>query len=694
MSSSFGNIGDSFPDKEIKCRVRGCKNTVRISAKAALLGIAQGKSRPERMCDECYAKLQTLEDKEMPCSKPGCDGVWTWSRYQQLDALASGRTNLKPRGFCQKCLDEMKNVQDQEIPCRMKGCKNTWTLTAREQLELGGKPIPHKLCDECFKKLNSLQDIELKCRIHGCEHTVLWNRFQQLEHILAGKSLDNPPARMCDDCFNIFKNLKPQEHQCRIRGCKNTWTYSTYDQLEQIVKAKNEGITAKAEKNDENAGDAENSEKEPVAEGQVPVPSRMCNECFNFFKNAEDIQVPCKNHFCKNTWTYTRSMQLAQKQHGRTQPPARYCDECAAKLATLEDKEMPCMHKGCTGSWLYIKDEQLKDLTAGREPKPHSCQRCSEFLKSHPSIDVKCEKCGRSIEVSNMQQLECELGVSVKPSLCADCSQEKLKEELSGDDIQATITRPKIYIPRTGEWNEQEETRNLPKYLSRELIDEMADAKVRIVCLGDEMTLSCDDTEKSWPVALKKELSERMEGIGLFNAGMPKSTTALDLKRLGRDVAPFKPQLVIFSSVFADAMSLSPKATDEETAAFMGKLAEDLKALIAAIAVLEAKPLCWLPNAIFPAESKEFKFDPEAASRVNAIYEQVISVTRRICESEGVSVVDAHALFLASGDKVARHCMANWFLHNEAGAATMASWMKNEIRQSVFTSETGSSEEN
>ena len=218
VNDNFGNIGDSFPEKDVKCRVRGCNNLIHISSQEVMRDAVRGKARPARMCDECIAKFNELEDKEMPCSKPGCTGTWIWNRYQQLEAIRMGRTNFTPRGFCQACHEEMKEAQDIQIPCRIKGCKNTWTLTARDQLELGEKAIPRKLCDECFHLLNTLADKELKCRVSGCDHTWTWTRFQQLEHIRAGKSLDNPPSRMCQHCFDIFKGLTSQEQPCRIRA--------------------------------------------------------------------------------------------------------------------------------------------------------------------------------------------------------------------------------------------------------------------------------------------------------------------------------------------------------------------------------------------------------------------------------------------------------------------------------------------
>ena len=460
VGDNFGNIGDAFPETEIKCRIRGCNNKIHLSGRESM-NVAAGSMRSDRMCDECFAKLQTLEDKEMPCSKPGCKGTWIWNRFQQLEASAGGRTP-KPHGFCKDCLEEMKNVQDRQIPCRIRGCKNTWTLTAREQLQLGDGHVPSRMCDECYHLLNTLQDQVLTCKIPGCNHTISWNRFQQLEYIRSGKSPDAVPSRMCDSCYALSKKLHNIEVPCRIRGCKNTWLFTVNEQMSQILagKVKHAEEAAADEAAKEPAAVAEVAEATPVAEGTMPAPevtpaenapmaqtaetaapkasdvpeaippSRMCSECYAFFSKAVDREEPCRNHSCKNTWTYTRSMQLAQKHYAQGRTPVRYCDECLKKLKELTEKQMPCSQKGCDGTWTYTPEEQLRDLSAGRESKTRRCKKCTDFLKSHPAVEIKCEKCGATVEISSSQQLECELGVSTMPTQCADCNKKMLSELL------------------------------------------------------------------------------------------------------------------------------------------------------------------------------------------------------------------------------------------------------------------------
>ncbi|MBO7535422.1 MAG: hypothetical protein J6T46_15630, partial [Victivallales bacterium] len=163
---------------------------IRVSREEVIQKLASGKSpRPEKMCEECYAIFQKLEDKTLPCSKEGCDGTWVWNRHAQLEAIRRTKSDnpQPPHGLCAKCKEEASKVEPQERPCRLRGCKNTWTWTAREQIASGGKPPAPRLCDECFNLLKPLKDDYLPCRIKGCKNHVLWTRYQQLEHIKSGK---------------------------------------------------------------------------------------------------------------------------------------------------------------------------------------------------------------------------------------------------------------------------------------------------------------------------------------------------------------------------------------------------------------------------------------------------------------------------------------------------------------------------
>ncbi|MBR0458473.1 MAG: hypothetical protein IJJ26_04490 [Victivallales bacterium] len=696
MSDSLGSFGDFLPQQDIPCRVRGCKNHVHISGERAMFTAAHGQSRPKLMCDECYAKYQTLEDKEVPCSKPGCDGTWVWTRIKQLESQMLGHTT-PPRGFCDKCRKEMESVQDIQVPCRLKGCKNTWTLTARAQMELNGASAPHRLCDECYHTLNTLHDTELKCRISGCDHTVTWTRYQQLEHLKAGLSLDKPPLRMCNRCLQIFRELKPIEVPCRVNGCKNTWTYNPMDQVEQIVKAIAAGKTPadypkaeKAEKPAEPAPVAETpetpAENAPATEeapapapaeakpevppkkksilDELPVPPppyRMCETCFAFFNGTKDVQLPCRNHACKNTWTWSRSMQVEAKAKNRVHPPTHFCPDCRKKIETLQDQEMPCCEQGCKHTWTYSKEEQLHDQTAGLQPKPRRCEHCKQYLAEHSSKEVTCSDCGKTFFVGSHQQLRAELGAEPLPTLCADCIRKKLDQTIRTDAELDSIKRPVIYIPKAGNWQEPP-----PARITEEVIAQTSTATARVVCLGDELTLSTEDIATSWPVRLAEKLQERCRATSVVNAGISGSTTALCLSRLERDVLPFKPQVVIFSAVFADALAW-PKSPEQSTA-YAEKLAADTEALLKALTEAGVKVVCWLPQPISCEE-------PSLAANLDS----ATASLRKAANAAGTILVDAKTYCNAFDETAFKRWMADWKQFNAEGADKLANWLKDAI---------------
>jgi hypothetical protein len=55
------------------------------------------------------------------------------------------------------------------------------------------------------------------------------------------------------------------------------------------------------------------------------------------------------------------------------------------------------------------------------EPPRRMCDRCKSFLDSAETKELSCEACAAAIVWPKEHQLKVELGVWVKPSLCADC---------------------------------------------------------------------------------------------------------------------------------------------------------------------------------------------------------------------------------------------------------------------------------
>ncbi len=664
-NNRLGNLGDLFPGKDMKCRIRGCQNVIHVSGAEVIQNLARGKSsHSSKMCDECYARLQELADKEMPCSTPGCEGTFVWDRFQQLEAerrAKPGEEPKPPHGFCDKCKENMGEFHDQERPCRLRGCKNTWTWTAREQMASGGKPPAPRLCNDCFKIYRELKDDYLPCRVKGCNNSVLWTKHQQLEHLRAGKSLDAPPARMCDDCYKKFQELKPMEMPCKIHGCKNTWTLSTYEQLEAIRN---------------------------TPEGQEPVmPVRMCKDCFHFFSTAKDIEVPCRNKACKNTWVWSRSMQLTAHAHGSSRPMVKLCDECVKNLSQLKDEERPCCTQGCNGTWTYRAEEQLRDKCAMRDEPKRRCPTCLAFFQSHTPEQLVCTSCGNTFNWSVQEQLACQLGVFVKPEKCPDCVRAEIAGIREPDVSKLIVSRPQFIIPTAGEWNADSAICDWPPRMNQATVAHLTDSAVRVVCIGDEATLSLDPPAQSWPALLEAKLRERFADHGslaVLNTGIRRCRTAQGLKRLLRDVTPFRPQLVIASFVFGDAILSQREATDADALALrLAQLSDDLDAFIANVQETGSRLLFWLPNPIYPQLNEEVGFDPDAfrlwTERQAQFYDQVQNATRRCCEKHQVPVVDARSLFEVNGLHSAQKWMNGWAMHNEQGASVIANWIAEKI---------------
>lgn len=670
MANRFGNLGDFFPATEVKCRVRGCENKIHVSGEEVIQKLASGKSgRPEKMCDECYARLKTLEDKEMPCSTPGCEGTFVWNRYQQLEAhvRSKGGEVSAPHGLCPACQESVKSLPDQERPCRLRGCKNTWTWTAREQQESGGKAPAPRLCNECFKIYRDLKDDYVPCRIKGCVNSVQWTKYQQLEHIRAGKSLDNPPPRMCEDCFKLFSTLKNEERACKINGCKNTWVLTAYDQLE-IIRNTPEG-------------------EEPA------MPARMCKECFDFYTTAKDIEVPCRNRGCKNTWVWTRSMQLGARLRGIKRPQVKLCDECVKALMLLHDEERPCNVPGCTGTWTYRAEDQLRDKCAAREEPKRRCASCHEFLQTQKPEVLTCGSCGKEFNWSVQEQLACKLGEFVKPEKCPDCVRSEIAGLAPADPSTLVVSRPQIRIPTSGDWNMDEAIRDWPVRMDRDAIGKMENSQVRVVCIGDSATVSVDTKDQDWPSLLEGKLQERFGEcgkVGVLNVGIKGCTTAQGLARIQRDVVPFKPQLVVFSFVLGDSrLGLNDIKDAEEQEARLSKLAADFDEFVGKLKGEQCTLLCWLPNPLFPQECEDGRFDQEQfkswCERQSMFFDLVQGVVRKGCERHGIQLVDARSLFEVNGAKSAQKWMSDWCNHNEQGAMNIANWLMDRIVSAKLT---------
>lgn len=705
MGANFeplGNIGDTFKwtGTEQPCRVRGCKNMVSISNEQAAYGKTRSKADGGKMCDSCWEFFKTLSDREVPCSKPGCKNTWTWNRYQQLEAHVKGH-DTPPKGLCQECRSQVNEKKDIQMPCRTRGCKNTWTWTRKMQVESKDGKAPHRLCGECHKIWVTLEDKQLPCRVKGCKNTTPWTRTQQLEWIREGKKIDAPPRRMCKECLEKFNLLKAVEVPCRVTGCKNTWTWTPFDQLEAVVgmpipreeSPKKEEKPAPAPVESaapveaaapvESAAPVEAAAPVEVKEEPkyVPVfnvlpPKRMCKECYAFFEAARDREEPCCNRGCEEKWVWTRAMQLAAHVHGHDQPGRRMCDKCQKALKELKPIQEPCQEADCHGTWTYTPEEQLRDSLLKRPPQMRHCPGCEKFLKENPPQELTCEKCGSKFAWSSHEQLLTKLGTFKKPMLCANCNSAELAAMPPAPPviIPAALAPFKVKMPSGGPWGESPVTRDWPAGLSNERIAAVEEARRRIVFIGDDLVADAPEVP-SLPSLLEASLNGTQDEGGscaVLNVGMPGCTTSLGTRRIGRDIAPFAPETVIFSFAFADA-AIGRNVT-EGTSEMLARLANETQEFIDAVRGLENPPrlVCWLPNPVYPQLGGVSDWRSNDAPDVVSVnrYGAVLRNLKSVCEKNGIAVADGKAIFDMQGQKTAVENMATWCRANAEGCKT------------------------
>ena len=660
MAVNLGTLGEFFPDKDIRCRVRGCNNTWNFSGEKALRDVAAGKSgRPDRMCDECYQRFLTLADRQAPCTTPACDGTWTWTPFQQLEALARGHDS-PPRGFCDTCRRHLDSIQDRSVPCRMKGCSGTWVWTRQQQIVSEDDTCPSRLCHDCVQKLRKLTDQDIACRVRHCTNTWRWNRYWQLEWLVGGNDIAEPPRRMCERCFNGLRTLKDAEVECSVPGCTRTWPFGAHAQLEYLV---------------EHGGDA-------------PTPQRMCQRCFRFHSGTVDRTVPCSNRGCSGSWTHTRDMQVQDWLRRERRVPHRMCTDCAQKVESLPDRDVPCMVTGCPGTWAYTALDQVKDACLKKDQPSRRCRSCERFLADAKPKAVPCESCGKEITWTAYEQLLCSLGTFERPARCVDCAEQNFALSREDDKERPRTHHHVVRMPAHGPWQADPMLADWPKHLTYDVIDRIEAADVRIVALGYELTYSAEDPAEHWPHLLQEALNRRLDGkatVAVANAGIPRTTSRQALARLGRDVRPFSPHLTIFSFAFADSfLRLNRRSAEWRPLIEAAEAVEALDELCRRLRDMGGSLLYWTSNPAFPhdlvGEELGDRFVPWANAQESSKRHCLIHAART-CTEQAIPVLDLRSRFEVNGRRSAVKWMSNWYQHNETGARNIATWIANYVLQ-------------
>jgi hypothetical protein len=419
------------------------------SAKGAKLG-GRGAADPadpaSSMCDPCRDAFAKAKDAARPCDRPGCNGTWTWTVMQQMEAFASKRP--APTGLCADDEARLGALEDKNVPCAVPGCKRSSLFSRRAQLLAGAPevepPLPTQRCGQCEGVFRKLKDRQVRCGINGCDNKWTWPALEQIEAYAQGLPND-PPRRMCERCKADFGAIADREVRCRTSGCKKTWTWSRGDQLDACLAGK----------------------------PQPKAPHRMCESCNAIYRTLQDVERPCRRAGCKGTWLDKRGGQLARAVRGKTGDPyPQYCEDCSKNIVELEDKQLPCKTDNCTGTWTWTKQAQLAagvrpelkepegpiastvaDVAAAAavaagvlpevaaspapkgkkkrkrviKPPERRCQDCSDFLKDKKTLEIPCKQCATPIFWPPESQLQTHLGAWAEPSLCGACKRDAME---------------------------------------------------------------------------------------------------------------------------------------------------------------------------------------------------------------------------------------------------------------------------
>ena len=655
----LGSIGDFLPEQNMRCEVQGCNNLRSHVVDEEVQSLRQhDKELPRYICDDCLERYRQLSAQEVECAAKDCNRTWTWTPYQQLKSERKGFSS-PPALFCEKCKKRLESVESRELECRLEECHNTWLWRPEKQLAWQGEELPQKLCDECEKRLGQLKDKEVKCKVSGCNSSWRWKRFSQLVHEKSGKSLDEPPARMCEECYSLYNELEDKDIPCKVEECEETWRFSRFAQLESIKKHGRE----------------------------TPPPQRMCRRCVDFLRTAHPVWKRCKIHGCTNTWKYSRGQQLQDHIAGRTEAFEKMCEECQKELETLAEKEKPCSVPGCSNTWTYAPMEQLRDKKRKRiEPVERRCQECEHFLAETKTAELKCESCGEDVEWTAYQQLLYQKGKFAKPQLCVNCRQKDLPDSGTSKINREILDHHQVVqIPRKGRWMNDRKIAGWPEHFNNSVIEKVEKADVRIVAFGDNLTYSNDDPQKHWPQLLENMLNKKLADEGLevavVNAGIPDTGSGQAIKRIERDVSPFTPHVVLFSFAFGVCYANGSREGHAD-GKDIEKAKEDFERLCNVLKRENSKLMFWTPNPIFPEDADPIDLDSDDSrwgEKKKAIEKQLVRHAVHVCENKNIGVLDLESMFEVNGRKSAKKWMCSWFLHNETGAHNIATWMADHL---------------
>ena len=648
-TNDFIQLGDLFPNRQITCGVQGCNNLC-IDAED-IPDSLKADDIPEALCERCIRRLQELTSKDVPCSTPGCDGLWPCPPIKLLEQEL-GDSKRDPVGFCETCRKKLDALEDQDIPCQLQECENTWTWTAREQMSADSETPPERYCRHCENQLKKLQDRSAPCRVQGCDETWTWSALDQLRAARRGDSRKGPPRRPCEKCRKILETLQDKPVPCRVKGCKRTWVF-----------------------------DAEAQHQHNIMHGpDSPPPRRMCSECYEFYQKSEDRLVRCQTRGCNGRCLYSRRHQLEDFACGSSEIPKLFCKKCRTKIQHLEDKDVQCSVPGCNAIWKYTAKEQFLDSAGRRSPRmpERRCKECEEFLSKSTTKTLKCSDCGCDISWSSYEQLLHEKSGFAKPERCPDCNQKKMPEKPDTADVVHHSSTFQVRVPSKGPWLRDKALTDWPPGMTHDALLRLESAQTRIVLVANDCAA---EKGGGWG----RRMVEALEGAGVVDVGIPKTTSKQAVTRFKRDIEPFAPKFVIFATVLADSFMPRSRGGNAESKISQEESEKAAAKLCSLCRKISACPIFLIPHPVFPewvGETHKSDFKERAwEKKQDAEFRQRVAALTHVFRENGGETLDFRPRFEVNGQRSARKWMTDWRTPNETGHAHIATWLLAELNK-------------
>jgi hypothetical protein len=197
-------VYNSLSDISIKCKISECENEwiwnkfSQLNSKVEL----GTSSPPQRMCDSCHSIFSETKEIVHKCRIPGCKDTWIEKRGSVFSRIKSGEPI--PHKLCDNCFERLNSIENKEVECKNKkfGCKKTWLWKKENQLRVilkNSEDNPHppnKTCPDCNNFMSENKAYFLKCS--ECDADIIFISSEYQLKINLG--FMGQPENLCNDC--------------------------------------------------------------------------------------------------------------------------------------------------------------------------------------------------------------------------------------------------------------------------------------------------------------------------------------------------------------------------------------------------------------------------------------------------------------------------------------------------------------